>query len=132
MPTAGDVATFLASEPQIAKINFKFDGFPVYPSAYATDLAGLLSSRRITVLITALPAGAVTVVYAATSVESSRYTLAPLARQGTGRVVNAFAGIDSVGVVTPTSTVGGRTRLPPARAILDRDLSTLSLVLGCP
>ena len=57
MPTAGDVATFLASEPQIAKINFKFDGFPVYPSAYATDLAGLLSSRRITVLITALPAG---------------------------------------------------------------------------
>jgi len=77
-------------------------------------------------------AGAVTVVYAATSVESSRYTLATLARQGVGRVVNAFAGIDSVGVTTPLTTVGGRTTLPPARAILDRDLSTLSLVLGCP
>jgi hypothetical protein len=77
-------------------------------------------------------AGAVTVVYAATSVESSRYTLAPLARQGTGRVVSAFAGIDSVGVTTPIETVGGRPRLPPARAILNRDLSTLSLVLGCP
>ncbi len=79
-----------------------------------------------------IAAGAVTVVYAATSVESSRYTLATLARQGTGRVVSAFAGISSVGVATPTTTIGGRTSLPAGRAILNRDLSTLSLVLGCP
>jgi hypothetical protein len=57
MVSAGDIATFLASEPMIAKINFKFDGFMVYPSAYSTDLSGLLAARRISVVVMALPAG---------------------------------------------------------------------------
>ena len=77
-------------------------------------------------------AGSVTVVYAAVSAESSRFDLATLTPQGVGRVVNAYAGLESVGVVTPVGTSGGRPTLLPARAIYNRDLSAQSVVLGCP
>lgn len=77
-------------------------------------------------------AGSLLVAYAATSVESTRYDLATLASIGTGRVTVTYAGIESVGVVTPVGTSGGRTTLLPARAIANRDLSTRAFLLSCP
>ncbi len=57
MPSAADVAHFLATDPGIAKVNFRFEDFPVYPTAYSKDLAGLLTAGRIAVVVSAtLPA----------------------------------------------------------------------------
>jgi hypothetical protein len=57
MTTAADIAAFLSSDPGIAKVNFRFEGFPVYPTAYSKDLAGLLTAGRIAVVLSAtLPA----------------------------------------------------------------------------
>ena len=77
-------------------------------------------------------AGTLTVVYAADSVESSRYELATLAASGTGRVTTASGGLTSVGVVTPVGTSGGRPALLPARAVANRTSSTRAFLLGCP
>jgi hypothetical protein len=52
MITAADVAAFLSTHAGIAKVNFKFDGFPVYPTGYSKDLADLLTTGRITVIET--------------------------------------------------------------------------------
>jgi hypothetical protein len=56
MPTAADVAHFLSTHPGIAAVNFEYDGFRVYPTAYSTDMAGLITLGRIKVVNTPLPA----------------------------------------------------------------------------
>ncbi len=53
MALKDDIATFLKTDTAIGKINFKFDKFMVYPQAYAVDVAGLVSSGRIGVKLTA-------------------------------------------------------------------------------
>lgn len=42
-----DVVNFLRTDPNIAKVNFEFDGFRVYPSAYTADVADAVAKGRI-------------------------------------------------------------------------------------
>jgi hypothetical protein len=59
MALKDDVVAFLRTDPNIAKINFEFDGFRVYPSAYSADVADAIAAGRIGVRTsTALNAGA--------------------------------------------------------------------------
>ncbi|MEO3474121.1 hypothetical protein AAFN86_19795 [Roseomonas sp. CAU 1739] len=59
MAIKDDVVGFLQSDTAIDKVNFEFDGFQVYPSAYKTDIAEAVKKGRIGVRIdTALNEGA--------------------------------------------------------------------------
>jgi hypothetical protein len=59
MSLEDDVVNFLRTDPNIGKVNFEFDGFRVYPSAFTTDVADAVASGRIGVRTsTALNKGA--------------------------------------------------------------------------
>jgi hypothetical protein len=47
MSLKDDVVSFLRTDPNIAKVNFEFDGFRVYPSAFSTDVADAVEKGRI-------------------------------------------------------------------------------------
>lgn len=51
MTTGGDIATWISGDPGIKSINFKFEGFPVWPEAYSKDLAKLLIDGRIHIVM---------------------------------------------------------------------------------
>jgi hypothetical protein len=49
MSVKDDIVSFLKTDATIKKINFKIDGFLVYPQAYSVDVAGLVARDIITV-----------------------------------------------------------------------------------
>ncbi|CAH0266713.1 DUF4419 domain-containing protein [Roseomonas sp. CECT 9278] len=52
MAIKDDIVSFLKTDAAIQRINFKMDGFLVYPQAYAVDIAGLVARDLIRVKTT--------------------------------------------------------------------------------
>ena len=55
MVTKSDLVSFLRSHPAIAKINFSFGSFKVYPLAYRSDVADAIDSGKVDLRIKPLP-----------------------------------------------------------------------------
>lgn len=55
MLTKSDIVFFLRSHPAIAKINFTFGSFKVYPLAYWSDVAHAIGSGEVELLVKPLP-----------------------------------------------------------------------------
>lgn len=58
MPIHTDIAAFLRSNPHVARINFRFDTFKVWPGAYQTDVANAVATEEIKVRLQGAGAGA--------------------------------------------------------------------------
>jgi hypothetical protein len=52
MAIKDDIVTLLTKDAAIKRINFKIDGFLVYPQAYSVDIAGLVASEQIRINVT--------------------------------------------------------------------------------
>jgi hypothetical protein len=83
MVTKSDIVFFLRSHPAIAKINFSFSSFKVYPSAYRMDVADSIDSGKVDLRIKPLPplvAASYDVLYDQLTI-SSTFTFASIADQ---------------------------------------------------
>lgn len=83
MVTKSDIVFFLRSHPAIAKINFSFSSFKVYPSAYRMDVADSIDSGKVDLRIKPLPplvAASYDVLYDQLTIAST-FTFASIADQ---------------------------------------------------